>query len=62
MKCPVHKLIEMVKADWKPPDGLDPLATRHACNDCLDYWYKIPKAHLQHWKELCLQVGFTGLP
>jgi len=52
MKCPEHKGVEMVKSDWHPFDGLDPLMTRHACLECTDYWYKAPKKHLRHWEEV----------
>ena len=60
MKCPFHTTINMRKADWTPPDGIDPLASRHACPECLEYWYKMPKTHLQHWDDFIKQIDFIG--
>lgn len=52
MRCPEHKNVKMVKANWQPYDGLDPKMVRLACIDCNDYWYKAPKKHMRRWDEV----------
>jgi len=58
MHCPEHKTITMVRSKWTPPDGFDPLMTRFACIECLEYWFKAPRNHQpERWNEICRQQG-----
>jgi len=53
MNCPTHPENRLKKTKvWKSPDGLDPKMTRHCCNDCIEYWYKIPRHCVMRWEEI----------
>jgi len=40
MNCPNCLGDEVIRTDWKPPDGYDPYLVQYRCEDCHSEWYQ----------------------